>query len=282
MGSHRDLPAGMVNHIFTDTGSSSFTEFVRSHSPDLLPSRNEALATPVGDQIPHATTIVAAMCAGGVVIAGDRRATSGNIISQRDMEKVFRTDDHSGMGIAGAASTGIEMARLYRVELEHYEKREGRTLSVAGKANRLATMIRGNLPMAMQGLVVVPLFAAYDPDVDGGRIFSYDVGGGPYEQSQYHSIGSGSIFSRGALKKLYREGASPEDTVLTLIHALYDAADDDSATGGPDVIRKIWPVVAVITADGYHRLPDEEVGELVRVVIESRADRPDGPTAPLR
>ncbi len=282
MGSHRDLPAGMVNHIFTDTGSSSFTEFVRSHSPDLLPGRNEALATPVGDQIPHATTIVAAMCAGGVVIAGDRRATSGNIISQRDMEKVFRTDDHSGMGIAGAASTGIEMARLYRVELEHYEKREGRTLSVAGKANRLATMIRGNLPMAMQGLVVVPLFAAYDPDVDGGRIFSYDVGGGPYEQRHHHAIGSGSIFARGSLKKLYREGASPEDTVLTLIQALYDAADDDSATGGPDVIRKIWPVVAVITADGYHRLPDEEVGELVRVVVESRAERPDGPAAPLR
>ncbi len=282
MGSHRDLPAGMVNHIFTDTGSSSFTEFVRSHSPDLLPGRNETLATPVGDQIPHATTIVAAMCAGGVVIAGDRRATSGNIISQRDMEKVFRTDDHSGMGIAGAASTGIEMARLYRVELEHYEKREGRTLSVAGKANRLATMIRGNLPMAMQGLVVVPLFAAYDPDVDGGRIFSYDVGGGPYEQRHHHAIGSGSIFARGSLKKLYREGASPEDTVLTLIQALYDAADDDSATGGPDVIRKIWPVVAVITADGYHRLPDEEVGELVRVVVESRAERPDGPAAPLR
>ncbi|MEU4534724.1 proteasome subunit beta [Streptosporangium sp. NPDC023825] len=272
----------MVNHIFTDTGSSSFTEFVRSHSPDLLPGRNETLATPVGDQIPHATTIVAAMCAGGVVIAGDRRATSGNIISQRDMEKVFRTDDHSGMGIAGAASTGIEMARLYRVELEHYEKREGRTLSVAGKANRLATMIRGNLPMAMQGLVVVPLFAAYDPDVDGGRIFSYDVGGGPYEQRHHHAIGSGSIFARGSLKKLYREGASPEDTVLTLIQALYDAADDDSATGGPDVIRRIWPVVAVITADGYHRLPDEEVGELVRVVVESRADRPDGPAAPLR
>ncbi|WP_440099374.1 proteasome subunit beta [Streptosporangium sp. H16] len=272
----------MVNHIFTDTGSSSFTEFVRSHSPDLLPGRNETLATPVGDQIPHATTIVAAMCAGGVVIAGDRRATSGNIISQRDMEKVFRTDDHSGMGIAGAASTGIEMARLYRVELEHYEKREGRTLSVAGKANRLATMIRGNLPMAMQGLVVVPLFAAYDPDVDGGRIFSYDVGGGPYEQRHHHAIGSGSIFARGSLKKLYREGASPEDTVLTLIQALYDAADDDSATGGPDVIRKIWPVVAVITADGYHRLPDEEVGELVRAVVESRAERPDGPAAPLR
>ncbi|SNR98932.1 proteasome beta subunit [Streptosporangium subroseum] len=282
MGSHRDLPAGMVNHIFTDTGSSSFTEFVRSHSPDLLPGRNDVLATPVGDQIPHATTIVTAICAGGVVMAGDRRATSGNIISQRDMEKVFRTDDYSGMGIAGAASTGIEMARLYRVELEHYEKREGRTLSVAGKANRLATMIRGNLPMAMQGLVVVPLFAAYDPDLDGGRIFSYDVGGGPYEQHQHHAIGSGSIFARGALKKLYREGASPDDTVLMLVQALYDAADDDSATGGPDLARRIWPVVAVITADGYRRLSDEEVAGFVQTVVDSRMTSPDGPTAPLR
>ncbi|GGQ15411.1 proteasome subunit beta [Streptosporangium pseudovulgare] len=282
MGSHRDLPAGMVNHIFTDTGSSSFSEFVRSHAPDLLPGRNETLAAPVGDQIPHATTIVAATCAGGVVIAGDRRATSGNIISQRDMEKVFRLDDHSAMGIAGAASTGIELARLYRVELEHYEKREGRSLSVAGKANRLATMIRGNLPMAMQGLVVVPLFVAYDPSGDSGRIFSYDVGGGPYEQHQHHAIGSGSIFARGSLKKLYREGASPEDTVLTVLQALYDAADDDSATGGPDVIRRIWPVVAVITADGYRRLSDDEIAENVEAMVEGRKSSPDGPTAPLR
>ncbi|MFB9711092.1 proteasome subunit beta [Streptosporangium sandarakinum] len=272
----------MVNHIFTDTGSSSFSEFVRSHAPDLLPGRNETLAAPVGDQIPHATTIVAATCAGGVVIAGDRRATSGNIISQRDMEKVFRLDDHSAMGIAGAASTGIELARLYRVELEHYEKREGRSLSVAGKANRLATMIRGNLPMAMQGLVVVPLFVAYDPNGDSGRIFSYDVGGGPYEQHQHHAIGSGSIFARGSLKKLYREGASPEDTVLTVLQALYDAADDDSATGGPDVIRRIWPVVAVLTADGYRRLSDDEIAENVEAMVESRKSSPDGPTAPLR
>lgn len=175
MASHRDLPVGLANELFRNTGSSSFTEFVTSYAPDVLPRRDEVLATPIGDQVPHATTILAATFAGGVVMAGDRRATSGNIISQRDVEKVFRADDYSCMGIAGTASTGIEMARLYRVELEHYEKLEGRTMSVAGKANRLATMIRGNLGMAMQGLVVVPLFAAYDPNRDEGRIFSYDV-----------------------------------------------------------------------------------------------------------
>ncbi|WP_169982473.1 MULTISPECIES: proteasome subunit beta [unclassified Microbispora] len=271
-----------MNSLFTYTGSSSFSEFVGVHAPNLLPARNESLAAPVGDEIPHATTIVAATCAGGVVMAGDRRATSGNIISQRDIEKVFRTDDYSCMGIAGTASTGLELARLYRVELEHYEKTEGRSLSTEGKAHRLATMIRGNLPMAMQGLVVVPLFAAYDPGRDAGRIFSYDVGGGPYEQKEFHSIGSGSIFARGSLKKLYRENASPQDTALTCLHALYDAADDDSATGGPDVMRKIWPVVAVITADGFRRLPDDEVAEFVESMLERRMAAPEGPTAPLR
>ncbi|MBP2703685.1 proteasome subunit beta [Microbispora sp. RL4-1S] len=271
-----------MNSLFTYTGSPSFTEFLGAYAPDLLPTRAEALAAPVGDQIPHATTIVAATCAGGVVMAGDRRATSGNMISQRDMEKVFRADDYSCMGIAGTASTGIELARLFQVELEHYEKNEGRSLSTEGKAHRLATMIRGNLAMAMQGLVVVPLFAAYDADRDAGRIFSYDVGGGPYETQNFHSIGSGSIFARGALKKLYREGASPQDTVLACVNALYDAADDDSATGGPDVTRKIWPVVAVITADGFRRLPDDEVAEFVQSMLEVRMADPDGPTAPLR
>ncbi|MBB5135813.1 proteasome beta subunit [Thermocatellispora tengchongensis] len=272
----------MRDSIFLDTGSSSFTEFLTAYAPHLLPGRREGIATPIGDAIPHATTIVAATCAGGVVMAGDRRATSGNMISQRDVEKVYRTDDYSCMGIAGTASTGIEMARLYRVELEHYEKREGRTLSVEGKANRLATMIRENLPNAMQGLVVVPLFAAYDPDRDAGRIFGYDVGGGPYEQQQFHAIGSGSIFARGSLKKLYRENASPADTVLACLQALYDAADDDSATGGPDVTRKIWPIVATITDEGFRRLPDDEVAELVQGMLEGRMTDPDGPVAPLR
>ncbi|MCG5214904.1 proteasome subunit beta [Streptosporangium sp. KLBMP 9127] len=268
--------------MFLNTGSSSFIEFVGSYAPDLLPGRRPALARAVGDEVPHATTIVAATCAGGVVMAGDRRSTSGNMISQRDIEKVFRTDDYSCMGIAGTASTGLEMAKLYRVELEHYEKREGRTLSVEGKANRLATMIRDNLPMAMQGLAVVPLFAAYDPDAAHGRIFGYDVAGGPYEHHGYNAIGSGSIFAKGSLKKLYRPDASPEDMALTCIQALYDAADDDSATGGPDVARRIWPVVAVITADGFHRLPDEEVEGHVRTMLDARMTAPDGPTAPLR
>ncbi|WP_248963215.1 proteasome subunit beta [Sphaerisporangium perillae] len=271
-----------MNNLFLDTGSTSFTEFVGSYAPGLLPGRFESAAGSVAHQIPHATTIVAATFADGVVMAGDRRATSGNYISQKDMEKVFRTDDYSCMGIAGAASTGIEMARLYLVELEHYEKREGRMLSVEGKANRLGTMIRANLPMAMQGMVVVPLFAAYDEDAGTGRIFSYDVGGGPYEQTNYASIGSGSLFARGALKKLYREGASLEDTVLACVESLYDAADDDSATGGPDVTRKIWPLVAVITEDGYRRLSDEEVEAYVRQVLDRRMTEPDGPTAPLR
>ncbi|MFC5828586.1 proteasome subunit beta [Nonomuraea insulae] len=282
MASHRDLPVGLANQLFRNTGSASFTEFVSSYAPDLLPRRDEVLATPIGDQVPHATTIVAATFAGGVVMAGDRRATSGNIISQRDVEKVFRADDYSCMGIAGTASTGIEMARLYRVELEHYEKLEGRTMSVAGKANRLATMIRGNLALAMQGLVVVPLFAAYDPDKDEGRIFSYDVAGGPYERERYDAIGSGSIFARGSLKKLYRDGASADDMAMTLIQALYDAADDDSATGGPDVTRKIWPIVSVIDGDGFRRLGEEQVAGYVEQMLEARLISPDGPIAPLR
>lgn len=282
MASHRDLPVGLMDQLFHNTGSSSFTEFVGSRAPGLLPVRGEILATPIGDQVPHATTIVAATFAGGVVMAGDRRATSGNIISQRDVEKVFRTDDYSCMGIAGTASTGIEMARLYRVELEHYEKLEGRTLSVNGKANRLAAMIRGNLGMAMQGLVVVPLFAAYDAERDGGRIFSYDVAGGPYERDRFDAIGSGSIFARGALKKLYRDGMSADDTAMALIQALYDAADDDSATGGPDVTRKIWPIVSVIDADGFRRLSDDEVAGYVEQMLELRLISPDGPIAPLR
>jgi len=271
-----------MNNLFTNTGSSSFAEFLGAHAPNLLPNRAQTLASPLADQIPHATTIVAVTCRGGVVMAGDRRATSGNMISQRDIEKVFRTDDYSCMGIAGTASTGIEMARLYRVELEHYEKMEGRSLSTESKANRLATMIRQNLPMAMQGLVVVPIFAAYDPNADGGRIFGYDVGGGPYEQRKYHSIGSGSIFARGSLKKLYRDEASPEDAVLTCLQALYDAADDDSATGGPDPTRKLWPVVGVITADGYRRLSDDEVSGYVHTMLDGRMTEPDGPIAPLR
>jgi proteasome beta subunit len=214
-------------------------------------------------------------------MAGDRRATAGNMIAQRDIEKVFRSDEFSAVAVAGVAGIGVELVRLFQVELEHYEKLEGRALSLEGKANRLAGMVRGNLGGAMQGLVVVPLFVGFDEHHERGRIFSYDVAGGRYEEHRFHSIGSGSVFARGSLKKLYRDGMSATDAVLACMQALYDAADDDSATGGPDVARRIYPVVATITADGYRRLTDDEAGAYAQTVVAGRMQRPDGPTAPL-
>jgi proteasome beta subunit len=269
---------------FLTAGTSSFADFLGHAVPDLLPGRSQALpvAGPgAGADLPHATTIVAATCAGGVVMAGDRRATAGSMIAQRDIEKVFRSDEFSAIAIAGVAGIGVEMARLFQVELEHYEKLEGRMLSLEGKANRLAAMVRGNLTGAMQGLVVVPLFAGFDEEREEGRIFSYDVAGGRYEEHRFHSIGSGSVFARGALKKLYRDGMPVADAVMTCMQALYDAADDDSATGGPDIGRQIYPVVATITADGYERLSEEEAGRYARAVVEGRLVSPDGPVAAL-
>jgi proteasome beta subunit len=275
--------------------TSSFADFLASYAPDLLPGRwapgmpaagAETLPWGPGggrtvSDLPHATTIVTAVCDGGVIIAGDRRSTAGNMIAKRDVEKVFRTDEFSAMGIAGTASVGLEFVRLFQVELEHYEKMEGRSLSLEGKANRLATMIRGNIAAAMQGLAVVPLFVGYDEDAASGRIFSYDVAGGPYEEHRYHSIGSGSVFARGSLKKLYKDGMPVRDAVMACVQALYDAADDDSATGGPDLTRSIYPILGVLTADGFHRLSDAESEEYVRAVVEERMQSPDGPSAPV-
>jgi len=273
---------------FMGLQSSSFADFLDSHSPGLLPGRvTPGLGTDGGAgqairDLPHATTIVAAVCEHGVVLAGDRRATAGSMIAKRDVEKVFRSDEFSAMGYAGTGSVGIEFVRLFQVELEHYEKMEGRPLSLQGKANRLAWMVRGNLGAAMQGLVVVPLFVGYDEDAGHGRIFSYDVAGGPYEEHRFFSIGSGSLFARGALKKLYTDGMSADDAVLACVQALYDAADDDSATGGPDLTRRIFPMAATITADGFRMLPEAETEEISQRVVQSRMSRPDGPTAPLR
>jgi proteasome beta subunit len=209
-----------------------------------------------------------------VIMAGDRRATAGNMIAQRDIEKVFRSDDFSAVAIAGVAGIGVDMVRLFQVELEHYEKIEGRTLSLEGKANRLAAMVRANLAGAMQGLVVVPLFAGYDEDRAQGRIFSYDVAGGRYEEHRFYSVGSGSVFARGALKKLYRDDMSIPETVLACMQALYDAADDDSATGGPDITRGIYPVVMVAAVDGTERIGDAELAEVVRDILADRQSRP--------
>jgi proteasome beta subunit len=262
-------------------GSSSFADFLLHEAPELLPSRRTLPEGSAADLAPHGTTIVAATFPGGVVMAGDRRATMGNIIAQRDIEKVFPTDEFSCVGIAGTAGIAVEIVRLFATELEHYEKIEGTTLSMDGKANRLSALIRSNLAMAMQGLAVVPLFAGYDLTADQGRIFSYDVTGGRYEETAFHSVGSGSLFARGALKKLYREDLDAEGCVTALIQALYDAADDDSATGGPDMTRRIFPIVGVITAEGYRRLSDDDVAAIADRVIAARMQRPDGPAAPL-
>ncbi|MCP2342613.1 proteasome subunit beta [Actinomadura rupiterrae] len=274
---------GRLPGLFGSPDTSSFTEFLGGYSPDALPGRRVLPESGAGaGEIPHGTTIVAVTFPGGVVMAGDRRATAGHVIAQRDIEKVFPADEFSAIAIAGTAGIGLELTRLFQVELEHYEKREGRTLSIEGKANRLASMVRGNLGMAMQGLAVVPLFAGYDEMEDRGRIFSYDPAGGRYEERDFYTIGSGSPFARGSLKKLWRPDLSAADAALVCVQALYDAADDDSATGGPDLPRGIFPVVASVTADGYRRLGEDEVGAMARSVVEERYEAPGGPTAPLR
>ena len=265
--------------------SSSFTGLLSSYAPQLLPGgslRGFAEASGTARTLAHATTIVAVVCDEGVVLASDRRATAGSMISKRDVEKVFRCDEFSAMGTAGVLALALDFARLFHVELEHYEKMEGRSLSLEGKANRLAAMIRGNLGLAMQGLVMVPLLAGYDLDTGAGRIFSYDPTGGPSEEHRFHSIGSGSVFARGALKKLYADRMPASEAVLCCLHALYDAADDDSATGGPDMARRIFPVVTTVTGDGFRRLPEAAVAEVAQQVVASRMDSPDGPNAPLR
>ncbi len=267
---------------FMAPGTSSFADFLASQSPDLLPSRVAVPHGHAGDLAPHGTTIVAATFPGGVVMAGDRRATMGNIIAQRDIEKVFPADEYSCVGIAGTAGLAVELVRLFQTELEHYEKIEGMTLSMDGKANRLAALIRSNLAMAMQGLAIVPLFAGYDLAGGQGRIFSYDVTGGRYEETAFHSVGSGSLFARGALKKLYRPDLDQQGAVEVVVQALYDAADDDSATGGPDLTRRIYPVIASVTADGFHRLADTDVETVTQRVVDERMTQPGGPLAPLR
>ncbi|WP_310963476.1 proteasome subunit beta [Nocardioides terrisoli] len=262
-------------------GSSSFADFLGQVAPEMLPSRRTLPPGSAAELAPHGTTIVAATFPGGVVMAGDRRATMGNVIAQRDIEKVFPADEFSVVGIAGTAGLAVEMVRLFQTELEHYEKIEGTTLSMDGKANRLSTLIRSNLGMAMQGLAVVPLFAGFDLSVGHGRIYSYDVTGGRYEETAFHSVGSGSMFARGALKKLYRDDLDMGSCVTAVVQALYDAADDDSATGGPDLARRIFPIVSVITADGHRRLTQEEVAAVADHVVAGRMARPDGPAAPL-
>jgi proteasome beta subunit len=249
--------------------SPSFLDALRAYAPDLLAPPPPGVG-PL-PEVPEGTTVVAMRFADGVAMGGDRRATEGMAIVQRDIEKVFPADHYSAVAIAGAAGPAIEMVRLFQTELEHYEKVEGLTLSLEGKANKLGQMVRGNLPMALQGLVVVPLFCGYDERRKTGRIFRYDVTGGRYEDTDYHATGSGGRDARGTLKKRYRSDMDGASATAALIEALYDAAEEDAATGGPDLIRGTFPVVATVTAEGYQRLSDEELRAGAEQIVAARA-----------
>ncbi|WP_396836880.1 proteasome subunit beta [Mycobacterium sp. ITM-2016-00317] len=255
---------------------SSFSDFLRHQAPHLLPGNGSGQAVMPTDAVPHGTTIVALKYPGGVMMAGDRRATQGNMIASRDVQKVYITDDYTVTGIAGTAAIAVEFARLYAVELEHYEKLEGVALTFPGKVNRLATMVRGNLGAALQGFVALPLLAGYDlddPNPEGaGRIVSFDAAGGwNFEEEGYQSVGSGSIFAKSSMKKLYTQVTDAESALRVAVESLYDAADDDSATGGPDLVRGIYPTAVVIGADGAHEVPEERIATICREIIENRS-----------
>ncbi|VEG56082.1 20S proteasome, A and B subunits [Mycolicibacterium aurum] len=269
-GALNSLPHGLSHG---GVNLSSFSDFLRHQAPHLLPGGTGTLPT---DAVPHGTTIVALKYPGGVVMAGDRRATQGHMIASRDVQKVYITDDYTVTGIAGTAAIAVEFARLYAVELEHYEKLEGVALTFPGKVNRLATMVRGNLGAALQGFIALPLLAGYDlddPNPDGaGRIVSFDAAGGHnLEEEGYQSVGSGSIFAKSSMKKLYHQVTDAESALRVAIEALYDAADDDSATGGPDVVRGIFPTAVIVGADGAEEVSQDRIAELAREVIQSRS-----------
>jgi len=251
----------------------SFVDLLRRVAPHDLPgagggssSSSDAAA------ITHGTTVLAIRYDAGVVMAGDRRATSGMTIASRRMEKVFPADDHSGVAIAGAAGPSMDMVRLFQVQLEHYEKIEGDRLSLEGKANQLAQLVKANLPAAMQGFVVVPLFAGYDERRDRGRVFSYDAAGGKYEETDFQAHGSGGVHARNWIKATWREGLTADDAANLALRALFAAADEDAATGGPDLVRRIFPTVAVIESDGYRALPDDEIERRADAVVGGREE----------
>jgi len=249
----------------------SFVDVLRRLSPHDVPGSSGGESVLPLDPI-IGTTVAAIRFAAGVVLTGDRRATAGMMIASRRIEKVFAADDFSGIAIAGAAGPAVELVRLFQTQLEHYEKIEGETLSLDGKANQLAGMVRANLPAAMQGLVVVPLFAGYDARLERGRVYSYDVTGGKYEETDFQTQGSGGIHARNWIKAQWREDLTRDETVDLSLRALFAAADEDAATGGPDIVRRIFPTVAVIDATGYVSVADDEVAGRAEQLLGGREE----------
>ncbi|GGI04679.1 proteasome subunit beta [Egicoccus halophilus] len=268
-----ELLAGLPSPF--DARSSSFFETLRRQAPDAVPPvfAGGPMAEELRGRLVDGTTVLAVRAADGVVIAGDRRATAGNLISRGDMRKIFPADDWSAVGISGTAGPAMELARIFATELEHYEKVEGDPLSLEGKSNKLAGLVRAHLPMAMQGLIVVPLFAGVDPRTGEGRIYEYDPVGGRYRATSHAATGSGSLAARATLKRLVTAGSDLRTAASVAVEALFDAAEEDSATGGPDLIRSIYPIVASIDAEGYRELTDEQVAAHVEDTVERRRNR---------
>jgi proteasome beta subunit len=248
----------------------SFVDLLREARPDELAHLRQSVSAEFAAAVPHGTTVLGLIYADGVLVAGDRRATSGYTIADDTMRKVFAADDYSAIAIAGAAGTAVEMVRLFQLELEHYEKLTGDRLSLEGKANRLAQLIRQNFPLAMQGLVVVPLFGGFDERRDAGRLFYYDATGGRWEEDDYQATGSGSQPAKNSLKKRWRAGLTREEAVRAAVEALLDASEDDVATGGPSVYRRIFPIALAVTASGADEVPESEVVAAVNAVLEER------------
>jgi proteasome beta subunit len=263
-----DLPSGFPGPAYPLGANPSFADLVRATSAE--PTLDAPVAGGSSDgvgAVPHGTTILALKFADGVVMAGDRRATAGYSIEDERIEKVFPADDHSAVAIAGVAGQATEMVKLFQTEIEHYEKVEGERLSLEGKANRLAQMIRANLPLAMQGLAVVPLFCGWDERREEGRIFRYDVTGGRWEEAVFQTTGSGGIHARGTLKKRWKPGLNREQAIRVAVEALYDAAQEDVATGGPDLFRGVYPSVKVVDRDGFHTTPEADVRAAVEAIV---------------
>ncbi|MDQ4108312.1 MAG: proteasome subunit beta [Actinomycetota bacterium] len=246
----------------------SFVELLRRHRPEALPS---SLHMTGAVEMPQGTTVLGLRYADGIVMAGDRRATAGYTIADARMKKVFAADELSAIAIAGAAGQAVETVRLFQLELEHYEKLTGDRLSLEGKANRLAQMIRANFPLAVQGLVVVPLFGGYDEGRSEGRLFYYDATGGRWEEEDYQATGSGAQPAKNSLKKRWRPSLDHDEAMRVAVEALIDAAEDDVATGGPDLARRIFPVIVTVTAQGATESTDDEIANAVRAVMETRS-----------
>jgi proteasome beta subunit len=261
--------------LFNDYSHSSFVELLRRESPHLVPG---LAPVPLSEtpQPAHGTTVLSVRYRDGVIMAGDRQATAGYQVASRRIEKIFKSDELSGVGIAGAAGPAMEMAKLFQTELEHYEKVEGENLSLEGKANRLSAMIRMNLPAAMQGLVVVPIFAGFDEKAGTGRLFKYDITGGRYEETNYDAQGSGSKDARDSLKKLWKREMNRDDALRVSLEALIDAADEDVGTGGPDLVRGIFPSVKTITRSGFGDVPEEEVRRVCEAILAERSRTGNG------